>query len=293
MQQSEEDYDDGPEFEIVEAPPQVSGHKKARRAGKGRPDYWRETVDYYEDRLKYSAAHSGWYSAVEATLLIYDQEFKDTNIKGAYNTLRKWRKDAKADKEFGQQGCTPSYGKEIDATVLVCVIDRNSKGLSVDPSIMRSLLVTALSVAKKEDMLHENGGNYVFGDSWASRFLARHNLRRRVATTKMRERPADFAKKIADYIRIAASIICIAASIICMYGIPPELVIGCDETGCVFVPRSKYTIACKGNKRVRVLGIGKDKEQFTTTIFCTATGEVLDLQGWCERWFSKLLARPV
>ena len=38
LQQSEEDYDDGPEFEIVEAPPQVSGHKKARRAGKGR---WR------------------------------------------------------------------------------------------------------------------------------------------------------------------------------------------------------------------------------------------------------------
>ena len=87
------------------------------------------------------------------------------------------------------------------------------------------------------DRNHENGGNYVFGDSWASRFLARHNLRRRVATTKMRERPADFAKKIADYIRIAASIIC-------MYGIPPELVIGCDETGCVFVPRSKHTIAC-------------------------------------------------
>ena len=55
LQQNEEDYDDGPELEIVEAHPQVSGNKKnekARRAGEVRPDYWREVVDYYEDRLR-------------------------------------------------------------------------------------------------------------------------------------------------------------------------------------------------------------------------------------------------
>ena len=41
LQQSEEDYDNGPELEIVEAPPQVSGNsknKKTRRAGKVRSD---------------------------------------------------------------------------------------------------------------------------------------------------------------------------------------------------------------------------------------------------------------
>ena len=71
MQQSEEDYDDGPELEIVEAPSQVSGNsknKKARRASKVRPDYWREilVVDYCEGRLESSAAQARGSSIILA-----------------------------------------------------------------------------------------------------------------------------------------------------------------------------------------------------------------------------------
>jgi hypothetical protein len=71
--------------------------------------------------------------------------------------------------------------------------------------------------------LREEGGMYVFGDSWARRFLKRWNLTRRVCTTKMRERPSDFDAKVEEYIRIGASIIR-------KYKIPPALNVALDET---------------------------------------------------------------
>jgi hypothetical protein len=64
----------------------------------------------------------------------------------------------------------------------------------------------------------ENGGVNTFGNTWAQRFLKRHNLKRRVATTKMREIPIDFEQKLEDYIRMGAYIIF-------QHKIPPELVI--------------------------------------------------------------------
>jgi hypothetical protein len=67
-------------------------------------------------------------------------------------------------------------------------------------------------------------------------------------------------------------------AIIKQHNIPRALVIGCDETGCIFVPRSKYTAALKGAKKIRLLGVGKDKEQFTVSIICTEEGDILDAQ---------------
>jgi len=125
--------------------------------------------------------------------------------------------------------------------------------------------------AGKQQLAKEHGGSNVFGPSWAQRFLKRHNLKRRVATTKMRELSADFLQKLEHYIRIGALIIF-------EYGVPPDLVIGCDETAVLFVPRSKYTYAVKGRKKIRLLGVGKDKDQITVTIFIVETGEVIDSQ---------------
>ena len=48
-------------------------------------------------------------------------------------------------------------------------------------------------------------------------------------------------------------------------------------------PRSKYTYAIQGQKKIRLLGVGKERDQITVTLFIVETGEVLDCQmifGW-------------
>ena len=182
-----------------------------------------------------------------------------------------WVSDIKKGKLTLQTGIVPAYGKAVDEAVHAAVMRRNSSGLPIDSSIVRNLLIIQLQKAGKDDLLSENGGKYVFGKSWAARFMKRWKLVRRVATTKMREKPADFNQKVEEYVRIGAAIVC-------KHNIPPELVIACDETGCVFVPKSKYTVAMKGARKIRLLGVGKDKEQFTVTIFCTESGCILPAQ---------------
>ena len=41
-------------------------------------------------------------------------------------------------------------------------------------------------------LLRENGGKYIFGDSWAQQFFERHDMVLRVCPSKMREHPAEF-----------------------------------------------------------------------------------------------------
>ena len=121
------------------------------------------------------------------------------------------------------------------------------------------------------DTLVENGGPYSYTDSWAIRFYKRHNIVSRVATTKMREIPADFEVKKEKYIKIAADLIY-------QYQVPPELVINGDETAVQLVSRANRTRNSRGAKRVRLLGMGEDKAQITTTIFVTESGGVLPFQ---------------
>ena len=93
-----------------------------------------------------------------------------------------------------------------------------------------------------------NGGVHTFSDSWAYRFCKRHNLVSRVATTKMREAPADFEAKKGTYVKIGSQFIY-------QYKVPPTLVMNCDETAVQLVNISNRTWNEKGAKRVRVHGV--------------------------------------
>jgi hypothetical protein len=115
------------------------------------------------------------------------------------------------------------------------------------------------------------GGMNTFGEAWSNRFWNRHNLPLRSATTKMREAPADLAAKDEAYVRVGARLIL-------QHNIPPELVIGADETNTLFVSRASKTRAKKGTKKVRLLGVDKDKAQITVTISGTETGDILPTQ---------------
>ena len=88
-------------------------------------------------------------------------------------------------------------------------------------------------------MLRENGGQHSFDSAWADRFYKRWKVRRRAATTKMREVPADLELKKNTFINIGAALIQ-------EYYVPTALVINCDETSVLFVPRAKFTYAVKG-----------------------------------------------
>ena len=60
--------------------------------------------------------------------------------------------------------------------------------------------------------------------------------------------------------------------------VPAELVINGDETAVQLVSRANRTRNSRGAKRVRLLGMGEDKAQITTTIFVTESGDVLPFQ---------------
>jgi hypothetical protein len=149
--------------------------------------------------------------------------------------------------------------------------DSSTVGLSIDDASLYNIVKQELCAAKMQSMMREFGGNYSFGHAWCQRFFRRHELVTRVATTKTRELPADFVAKKEMYISVAAQLIN-------KYNIPPELVIGCDETSVFFVPRATRTKAKKGKKKVRVIGVGSDKAQITATLFITESGAVLKHQ---------------
>jgi hypothetical protein len=87
----------------------------------------------------------------------------------------------------------------------------------------------------------------------------------------MREIPADFEVKKANYLSVATNIIR-------QLNIPKQLNYALDETNVMFVSRASRTRSKKGSKRVRLIGIGKDKAQITVTLAIVEEGRTLPPQ---------------
>lgn len=200
----------------------------------------------------------------------FPEEFIGLTLKASQKKVNRWQKNAKANKKLGSVR-VPAYGTVIDDLVKQDFQQARDVGLPVDNVSLRRFLVVHLARANLLNTLVENGGPYSYTDSWAIRFYRRHNIASRVATTKMREIPADFEVKKEKYIKIAADLIY-------QYQVPPELVINGDETAVQLVSRANRTRNSRGAKRVRLLGMGEDKAQITTTIFVTESGGVLPFQ---------------
>ena len=71
-------------------------------------------------------------------------------------------------------------------------------------------------------------------------------------TTKMRILPANFEA-------LEEAFVSVGAQMIHDYKVPPDLVYGQDETNAQFVSRPKKTRAELGAKRVRLLGVCRDR----------------------------------
>ena len=57
------------------------------------------------------------------------------------------------------------------------------------------------------------------------------------------------------------------------------MVVGLDETNALFVNRARATKDRAGNKRVRVIGVGSEKAQITTTLVANEEGDMLHYQN--------------
>lgn len=233
---------------------------KKPKSWKQRPDYWKEITQYYLES-----------NNIAEVLNVYKSEFKGKSDNQIKKTIKKWVKNLKDGKEMQQIGKAPVYGKNIDAELYNNVLIRREKGLPVDTFILSKLLLPLLRKYNKESLLQINGGKYIFEESWARKFFKRWNLTKRAATTKTREKPNDLEAKKNVFITVASEIFR-------RHDIPPQLVINCDETGVLFVPAARYTFTMKGSKKVRAIGVGCDKAQFTATIAVTETGEALKTQ---------------
>jgi hypothetical protein len=145
---------------------------------------------------------------------------------------------------------------------------RMDLGLPVDVELTRLIVTRVIAEHNREDMYQK----CTFGPTWCRRFFKRHNLRSRKATTKMRETvPLHFETKKESYLRVGGQILA-------LHDIPLALIINVDETGAQLINVAKRTLAKKGSKRVRLVGIGKDKAQVTVTLAVTAAGGVLPYQ---------------
>jgi hypothetical protein len=84
---------------------------------------------------------------------------------------------------------------------------------------------------------------------------------------------------------ISKDVVCVIIPLLYFrYNIPEALVVNNDETAAVFVNRARVTRDRKGNKRVRVIGVGAEKAQITTTLAFNAEGDALPYQTiWCGK----------
>jgi hypothetical protein len=229
-------------------------HKRAKPSTKQVGD-WKVIARY--------ALEHGEKEAIEA----YENEF-DPNLtyNAKYSRIVRWIQWLKTGHEPVYRR-PPVYGKEIDLELLKQFDMRRNANLSVDDSILRNLLINLLHAHRKSEMLKRHS----FGPSWARRFYKRHGIASRVCTTKPRELPADFEEKKKKYLQIGADLLD-------RFKIPPQLVIGCDETAALLVNRAKKTRDRKGTKRVSVVGMGDDKIQVTVTLAANELGDVLPYQ---------------
>ena len=109
----------------------------------------------------------------------------------------RWQKDMVKGKLLHQCGArVPPYGTKIDLQLVDTVKSYNDHAVPMTNMILRIQLIALLIVEKRLDILDAIADTdesltglkkYRFSDQWALRFFKRHNLRSRVATTKMRE----------------------------------------------------------------------------------------------------------
>ncbi len=257
----------GPEL-LVFSTLQPTCNKPIGREYTQRPDNWSEIASYYNDHRK-----------VDGTIFRFKLNSDKVKSKMHWRTtLLRWVRDLKNPNFKLQYGRIPVYGNKIDIQLVRMVEHYNEHAVPMSNMILRMQLVQMLKVDQREDILDaiaegdepfSKTKKYRFTDQWALRFYKRNNLSTRVATTKMRdELPAQYEEKVQSFKYILSLNIN-------DHQVPDALILNMDETNTMFVPQIPRTRCKKGTRRVRLVGVGKDKAQVTTTPTVNAEGDVV------------------
>ena len=223
------------------------------------------------------------------------------------SALAHWRKavaqaEAKVLKASGEAGLGKPAPEVVEAAVLSALEDRRAaaSGRQVPQDVvdsvvvfMKDMLAAKASVTRADvrveflatmlemhpELCKENGGWFTCSEDFLRSFEQAQGLSRRRVTTGgdegklsefltpdiMREL---FQARIASVVHQGAAQGAI---------IPPELVVGADETGIHLVPSTSVVLAPKGSKRV-AREDGDDKRQITGMVAHTMDGVMLPLQ---------------
>ena len=248
---------------------QPSRRTRTSREYNTRPDNWAEIADYYQH-----------HRHVAGTIFHFKLKSEDVNKNERYWTTMfgRWMNDV-ADKKWSLiKGQLPVYGTKIDKELVLIVENYNAHAVPMTNMMLRLHLLTLLKDHDRQDILDaiaatgeplSRNKKYRFTDQWAMRFYKRNDLCTRVATTKMREElPAQYEEKVERFKYILSLNIH-------DHQVPDALILNMDETNTMFVPQIPRTRCKKGTRRVRLVGVGKDKAQVTTSPTVNAEGDVV------------------
>ena len=225
-----------------------------------RPGHWHDIVNHMKTH--------GYASVCRE----YAADLADLKIESRKATLNRWIRDMSNAKVIASnKDRLPAYGSDVEKDLVSDVATRNELGLLVDNHVLRELLINKLVETNQTNLLLENGGRHVYRYGWAQRFWKRNGFVSRLATSKMRDPPADLEEKKETMIRIGAVHIYKGQ-------IPEKLVYALDETNALFLASKNRTMTKRGKRRIRLLGKGSDKAQITVTICITEAGDVLPVQ---------------
>ena len=228
---------------------------------------------------KYASIHG-----TAAAIRTFSKEMPEVDLKES--TVRTWRDNYRTElRKRGQEGsdsmtikALPSkkkgrpllLGDELDRQVQAYIGKVREGGCVVNSAIV---IAAARGLVSKHDgrLLDTNGGPISLKKNWANKLLNRMGMVKRKATTAHSKVTAqDFDKSKAQML---ADIKCTVE----IENIPQELVINWDQTAIHYVPRSDWTMAKAGSKRVEVAG-NDDKRQITAVFGCSLTGDFLPPQ---------------
>ena len=144
----------------------VPDENQKKKFWKARPTNWEVIAQHFKDS-----------KSASATIETFPEVFKDYSASQKSGYLYRWRKDLENGRsDVRPTSRAPSYGSGIDDRLLTAVQIRQKKGIRVDYTSLRELLIPELVKENKTSLLFENDGPYIFGNSWAQRFFKRHKL---------------------------------------------------------------------------------------------------------------------
>ena len=106
--------------------------------------------------------------------------------------------------------------------------------------------------------------------TWAVSFLRRYKYVKRKGTHTARKAPVDFEDIKSNFLNHIENIVE-------GNGIPSNLIINFDQTGCKLVPASCWTLEMEGTSQIDIKHLD-DKREITVLLGCAADGSLLPPQ---------------